>query len=90
MLQSSNQSYDSVVKENNDLKKYVKNIKQRYQKYQKQQQHKYFDKEREYFKQKQPKNIKKLCTRKRVTVNLKQRRVSMRLERRRYCRKKKQ
>ena len=71
MLQSSNQSYDSAVKENNDLKKYVKNIKQRYQKYQKQQQHKYFDKEREYFKQKQPKNIKKLCTRKRVTVNLK-------------------
>ena len=71
MLQSSNQSYDSVVKENNDLKKYVKNIKQRYQKYQKQQQHKYFDKEREYFKQKQPKNIQKLCTRKRVTVNLK-------------------
>ena len=39
-------SYDSVVKENNELKKYIKKIKQRYQQYQKKQEH--FDREREY------------------------------------------
>ena len=53
-------SDDSVVKENNELKKNIENIKQRYQQYQKQQQQEYFNREREYFRQKQPKKYKKL------------------------------
>ena len=61
-------SYDVVIKENTELKQYIENIKQRYQQYQKQQQQEYFDRKKEYFRQKQPKTIKKLCTKKRVTV----------------------
>ena len=60
ILQGAKKSYDSVVKENNELKKYIENIKQRYQQYQKRQQHKCFDKKRKYFRQKQPKKIKKV------------------------------
>ena len=60
ILQGTKKSYDDVVKENIELKKYIENIKQRYQHYQKQQQQEYFDKEREYFRQKQPKKYKKI------------------------------
>ena len=60
ILQGTKKSYDDVVKENIELKKYIENIKQRYQRYQKQQQQEYFDKEREYFRQKQPKKYKKI------------------------------
>ena len=48
------------MKENNELKKYIENIKQRYQQDQKQQQQEYFNREREYFRQKQPKKYKKV------------------------------
>ena len=47
ILQGAKKSYNSVVKENNELKKYIENIKQRYQLYQKQQQQEYFNTERE-------------------------------------------
>ena len=59
ILQGAKKSYDSVVKENTELKKYIENIKQRYQQYQKRQQEEYFDKGREYVRQKQPKKYKK-------------------------------
>ena len=59
ILQSANKSCDSVVKENSELKKYVENIKQRYQQYQKQQQEDIY-REKEYFRQKQPKKYKKV------------------------------
>ena len=55
VLQGAKRSYDAVLKENTELKQYIENIKQRYQQYQKQQQQEYFDKEREHFRQKQPK-----------------------------------
>ena len=56
ILQGAKKSYDSVVKENIELKKYIKSIKQRYQQYQKKKQREeYFDGEKEYFRQKQPK-----------------------------------
>ena len=45
ILQGAKKSYDSVVKENTELKKYIENIKQRYQQYQQQEQQEYFDKE---------------------------------------------
>lgn len=45
---------------NHELKKYIQNISQRYQQYQKQQQQEYFDREREGFRQKQAKNVKKI------------------------------
>ena len=54
-LQGAKKSYDIVISENTELKKYVENIKQRYQQYQEQQQQEYFDTEREYFRKKQPK-----------------------------------
>ena len=60
ILQGAKKSYGDVAKENIELKKYVENIKQRYQQYQKRQQQEYFDKEREYFRQKQPKKYKKV------------------------------
>ena len=60
ILQGARKSYDSAIKENTELKQYIENIKQRYQQYQKQQQQEYFDREREYFRQKQPKNNKKV------------------------------
>ena len=57
--QRAKRSYDAFIKENTELKQYIENIKQRYQQYQKQQQQEYFDKKREHFRQKQPKNVKK-------------------------------
>ena len=51
-LQGTKKSYDIVVSENTEN---VENIKQRYQQYQEQQQQEYFDREREYFRKKQPK-----------------------------------
>ena len=60
LLQVAKKSYDSVVKENSDLKQYIEKLKQRYQQHQKQQQQEYFDREREYFRQKQPKKYKKV------------------------------
>ena len=60
VLQGAKRSYDAVLKENTELKQYIENIKQRYQQYQKQQQQEYFDKEREHFRQKQPKKYKKV------------------------------
>ena len=43
ILQGTKKSYDAVINENTELKKCVKNIKQRYQQYQKKQQQEYFD-----------------------------------------------
>ena len=78
ILQGAKKSYDSVVKENTELKKYIENVKQRHQQYQKKKkkklkkkQQEYFDREKEYFRQSNQKNIKKLYTKKRVTANLK-------------------
>ena len=52
-------SYDSVVKENQEHRKYIENIKIRYQQYQQRQQQQYIDREREYYKERQQqKNIK--------------------------------
>ena len=59
ILQGAKKSYSTVVNENTQLKKYVENIKQRFQQYQKQQQE-YFNREREDFRQKQPKKYKKV------------------------------
>ena len=59
-MQGAKRSYDAVLKENTELKQYIENIKQRYQQYQEQQQQEYFDKEREHFRQKQPKKYKKV------------------------------
>ena len=42
----------TVVKENNKLKIYIENIKQRYQQYQKQPEEDYFNREREYVRAK--------------------------------------
>ena len=59
ILQGAKKSYSTVVNKNTELKKYVENIKQRFQQYQKQQQE-YFNREREDFRQKQPKKYKKV------------------------------
>ena len=59
ILQGAKKSYDSVVKGNTELKKYIENIKQRYQQYQKKQQE-YSDREKEYFRQKRPKKYIKV------------------------------
>ena len=57
-MQGAKKSYNTVVSKNTELKKYVENIKQRFQRYQKQQE--YFNREREDFRQKQPKKYKNL------------------------------
>ena len=50
-----------TILSNTELKKYIENIKQRYQTVsKKQQQQEYFDREKEYFRQKQPKKYKKV------------------------------
>ena len=54
ILQSAKKGYNSVIKESQELKTYIENIKQRYQQYQQQQQ-KHIDRERGYFRQNQPK-----------------------------------
>ena len=56
-LQGAKKSYHIVISENTEN---VENIKQRYQQYQEQQQQEYFDREREYFRKKQPKKYKKV------------------------------
>ena len=53
-------SYDSVVKENQEHRKYIENIKIRYQQYQQRQQQQYIDREREYYKERQQQNYKKV------------------------------
>ena len=78
ILQGAKKSYDSVVKENIELKKYIKNIKQRYQQYQKKNNNRrsmLMEKKNTLDKNNQ-KNIKKLGTKKKVTVNLKKKRAS--------------
>ena len=60
ILQGAKKRYDSVIKENTELKQHIENIKQSYQQRQKQQLQEYFDREREYFRQKQPKKHKKI------------------------------
>ena len=54
ILQGAKKSYDSVVKENTELKKYIENIKDA-NSIKKKQQQEYFDRGKEYFRQKQPK-----------------------------------
>ena len=58
ILQSAKKGYNSVIKESQELEKYIKNIKQRYQQYQQQLQ-KHSDRERGYFRQIQPKKYEK-------------------------------
>ena len=70
ILQGAQKNYNSVVQENKELRKYIENIKERYQQYQEQQQQDYFEREKEYFRQKPQRNIKNLCTKRKVTVNL--------------------
>lgn len=53
-------SYDSVVKENQEHRKYIENIKIRYQQYQQRQQQQYIDREREYYKERQQQKHKKV------------------------------
>ena len=63
ILQNAKISYNSVIRENQELKKYIENIKIRYQQYQQQQHQKYLDREREYFskeRERQPKWYKKV------------------------------
>ena len=63
ILQNAKISYNSVIRENQELKKFIENIKIRYQQYQQQQQQKYLDREREYFskeRERQPKRYKKV------------------------------
>ena len=59
ILQNAKVSYNKVIRENQELKKYIENIEVRYQQHQQQQQQKYIDKEREYFRERQPKRYKK-------------------------------
>ena len=59
ILQNAKVNYTSVVRENQELKKYIENIKVRYQQYQQQQQQKYIDRDKEYFRERQPKRYKK-------------------------------
>ena len=63
ILQNAKISYNSVIRENQELKKFIENIKIRYQQYQQEQQQKYLDREREYFskeRERQPKRYKKV------------------------------
>ena len=63
ILQNAKISYNSVIRENQELKKFIENIKIRYQQYQQEQQQKYLDREREYFskeRERQPKWYKKV------------------------------
>ena len=45
-------SFDSVVQENKELKRYIENTTQRYQQYQQQQQQNYIKRKREYLRKK--------------------------------------
>ena len=70
ILQNAKVSYDSVVRENKELRKYIENIKIRYQQHQQQQQKQFIEREREYFRERQPKRYKKLFMQKNLIVSL--------------------
>ena len=59
ILITAKNSNDQVVSENKELKTYVENIKKRFNKYQQQQQAQYFEREKDYYAQNQPKKYKK-------------------------------
>ena len=65
-----------MVLENKQQKEYLANIKKRYQEYQHRQQQEQYSRDREYFEQKPQKYIKKQCTRMKLILNLRQKRVS--------------
>ena len=58
ILITAENSNDKVVSENKELKTYVENIKKRFNKYQQQQQAQYFEREKDYYAQNQPKKYK--------------------------------
>ena len=58
-LREQKNSYDSLLKENKQLKEYIVNIKQRFKQYQQQQQQEFLQ-DREYFQMSQPKRYKKV------------------------------
>ena len=63
ILQNAKVSYDSVdsvVRENKELRKNIENIKVRDQQHQQQQQKQFIEREREYFRERQPKRYKKV------------------------------
>ena len=60
ILITAENSNDKVVSENKELKTYVENIKKRFNKHQQQQQAQYFEREKDYYPQNQPKKYKKV------------------------------
>ena len=61
ILKGAKASYDSLLKENKQLKEYIVNIKQRFKQYQQQQQQQQeFLQDRKYFQRPQPKRYKKV------------------------------
>ena len=60
ILKEAKNSYDSLLKENKQLKEYIVNIKQRFKQYQQQQQQQEFLQDREYFQRPQPKRYKRV------------------------------
>ena len=59
-MQSANKSFNSVVRENQELRNFMGNIEVKYQQYQQQQQKQFLGREREYFREKQPKRHEKV------------------------------
>ena len=55
MLKNAKTSYNSIVKENKQLKEYIASIKQRFNEYQRQQEEQYLLREIEYFQRPQEK-----------------------------------
>ena len=55
MLKNAKTSYNSIVKENKQLKEYIASIKQRFNEYQRQQEEQYLLREKEYFQRPQEK-----------------------------------
>ena len=55
MLKNAKTSYNSIVKENKQLKEYIASIKQRFNEYQGQQEEQYLLREKEYFQRPQEK-----------------------------------
>ena len=70
MLQGAKKRFDSVVKENNELKKYIEKIKQRYNSTRNNNRNILTGKKNTLGKNYQ-KTIKKLCLKRRLTMNLK-------------------
>ena len=58
-LKGTKNSYDSLLKENKQLREYIINIKQRFKQCQQQQQQEFLQ-DREYFQRPQPKKYKKI------------------------------